>query len=93
MKSIKTTFVRGLSLLVFILAVNLVVPCFAASGVVLYDTKAIETGILKYDYDQIPEYMLEDNLALDALEYISRYLVRNRQTTSQKWLGIQSLAV
>lgn len=60
----------GAMLLVFILAVNLVVPCLAASGVVLDDTKAVETGILKYDYDQIPEYMLEDNLALDALEYI-----------------------
>ena len=60
----------GAMLLVFILAINLIVPSLAASGVVLDDTKAIETGILKYDYDQIPEYMLEDNLALDALEYI-----------------------
>ena len=60
----------GALLLVFILAVNLAVPCFAAGGVVFDDTKTIDTGILEYDYDKIPKYMLEDNYALDALEYI-----------------------
>ena len=60
----------GALLLVFILAVNLVMPSFAAGGVVFDDTKTIDTGILEYDYDKIPAYMLEENYALDALEYI-----------------------
>lgn len=60
----------GAVLLVIVLAVNLIVPCFAAGGAIFNDDKTIETGILKYDYTKIPEYMLEGNLALDALEYI-----------------------
>lgn len=60
----------GALLLVFILAVNLVVPSFAAGGVVFDDTKTIDTGILEYDYDKIPANILEENYALNALEYI-----------------------
>ena len=60
-------------LLVMLLAVNLVVPCFAATDPdypYLYwdDTKTFETGVLNYDYDQIPEYML-DSMILRALEF------------------------
>ena len=61
-------------LLVMLLAVNLVVPCFAATDtdypvIYLDDTKTFETGVLNYDYDQIPSYML-DSTILRALEFI-----------------------
>lgn len=60
--------------LVMLLAVNLVVPCFAATDtdypvIYLDDTKTFETGVLNYDYDQIPSYML-DSTILRALEFI-----------------------
>ena len=80
----------GALLLVFILAVNLVVPCFAAGGVVFDDTKTIDTGILTYDYDKIPKYMLEDNYALDALEYIGydvQALKDNKVLYHQDYIG------
>ena len=77
-------------LLVIVLAVNLVVPCFAAGGVVFDDTKTIDTGILTYDYDKIPENMLEDNYALDALEYIGydvQALKDNKVLYHQDYIG------
>ena len=80
----------GALLLVLILAVNLVVPCFAAGGVVFDDTKTIDTGILKYDYDTIPEYMLEGNHVLDALEYIGfdvQALKDNKVLYHQDYIG------
>ena len=85
----------GALLLVIIMAVNLVVPCFAAGGVVLDDTKAIETGILKYDYDKIPAHMLEDNYALDALEYIGydvQALKDNKLLYHPDYIGIHLLS-
>ena len=85
----------GALLLVIILAINLVVPCFAAGGVVLDDTKAIETGILKYDYDKIPAHMLEDNYALDALEYIGydvQALKDNKLLYHPDYIGIHLLS-
>ena len=61
-------------LLVMLLALNLVVPCFAATDtdypvIYLDDTKTFETGVLNYDYDQIPSYMLNSTI-LRALEFI-----------------------
>ena len=80
----------GALLLVIVLAVNLVVPSFAAGGVVFDDSKTIDTGILTYDYDKIPAYMLEENYALDALEYIGydvQALKDNKVLYHQDYIG------
>ena len=85
----------GALLLVIIMTVNLVVPCFAAGGVVFDDTKTIETGILKYDHDKIPAYMLKDNYALDALEYIGydvQALKDNKLLYHPDYIGIHLLS-
>lgn len=59
-------------LLVLLLAVNLVVPCLAADTdyPILYwdDTKTFDTGILNYDYDRVPDYML-DSMFMRALAF------------------------
>ena len=59
-------------LLVLLLAVNLVVPCLAADTdyPILYwdDTKTFDTGILNYNYDKIPDYML-DSMFMRALAF------------------------
>lgn len=60
-------------LLVLLLAVNLVVPCLAADTdypiLSWDDTKTFDTGVLNYDYDKIPDYMLNDSMFLRALAF------------------------
>lgn len=81
-------------LLVLLLAVNLVVPCLAATDTdypLLYwdDTKTFETGVLNYNYDQIPDYML-DSMILRALEFTGydvQYLMEQKLLYHPDYIG------